>query len=188
MAERIMQWDAKYLYLPKISNRNPTTLDRDEIGTLWVNKLTNGAFILSSITNNISNWLTLGGATGTFATLIATTNGVTATLGNIVATAGNIVATAGNISTTAGSITSATTVTATLGNITTTNGNFVAATAGTGFKLGAAGPIIVTGAGAPGALVQPAGSLYLNTTGNTVATRLYISAGAGTWVAITTVS
>jgi len=45
--------------------------------------------------------------------------------------------------------------------------------------IGAAGPTITSGAGAP-ATTTPAGSLYLRTGGAT-GTRLYVSAGAGTW-------
>lgn len=51
---------------------------------------------------------------------------------------------------------------------------------------GAGGPQVISGAGAPGALVAPVGSLYVNTTAVTTTTRLYISTdGAGTWANFT---
>lgn len=54
----------------------------------------------------------------------------------------------------------------------------------------AAGGIVsagfISGAGAPGALVAPKGSLYVNTTATTTTTRLYINTdGAATWATFT---
>lgn len=47
---------------------------------------------------------------------------------------------------------------------------------------------IFSGAGAP-TMVAPQGSLYLNTTGSTTATRAYINTtGAAVWTAVTTVA
>jgi hypothetical protein len=73
---------------------------------------------------------------------------------------------------------------ATVGNITATNGNVVLSTAATFVQL--PGPIkIMSGAGAPaGGLAAEAGDLYINTTGSTTATRLYIATGAGAWTYI----
>lgn len=47
---------------PIIAVRNPTTADQAEIGTQWINKSTNSAYVLTSIVNNISNWEAIGGA------------------------------------------------------------------------------------------------------------------------------
>lgn len=48
-------------------------------------------------------------------------------------------------------------------------------------------PSIVTGTGAP-TFTSIKGTLYLNLTGSTTATRLYINNGTTNWVAITTAS
>jgi len=162
---------------PIISKRNPTINDKAPLGStglgqIWVNKAANTVFVLTSVVNNHAIWTQLGGATGTFTSVTAST--------------GNIVATLGNISTTAGSITSATTVTATVGNVTATNGNFLASTADTGLQLGVGGPIVVCGAGVPTAAAAQ-GSLYLRTDGSSTSTRLYVRGTAG-WIAITTAS
>jgi hypothetical protein len=47
------------------------------------------------------------------------------------------------------------------------------------------GPTITAGAGAPSASA-PKGSLYLNTTGSSTSTRLYVNNGTTNWIAITT--
>ena len=198
-------------YLPykpiQFQNGAPTGQDYAEVGHVGVDMVAGVAYIAANQVNGLQPWIACGAAVGaaTAALTIAPGN-LVVTAGNATITAGNLVVSAGSITATLGAIASGTTITAgtaliattsilagttitsTVGNITATNGNFVATTAGTGFKLGAAGPIVVCGAGAPGALVQPQGSLYLNTTGVTVATRLYVSAGGGTWVAVTTVS
>ena len=51
-----------------------------------------------------------------------------------------------------------------------------------GIVVGASGPTISSGAGAPSA-TQPVGSLYLNTSGSS-GSRLYVSAGGGSWNAV----
>lgn len=58
-------------------------------------------------------------------------------------------------------------------------------TASTAFSVGGAG--IYVGAGVP-SLSATKGSLYLNTTGSSTSTRLYVNNGTTTWVAITTAS
>lgn len=75
-------------------------------------------------------------------------------------------------------------------------GNTVVADAFTGSITGAltstspltvAGVGVYVGAGAP-SLSAAKGSLYLNTTGSSTSTRLYVNNGTTTWVAITTAS
>lgn len=46
--------------------RDPTVMDRAEIGTLWINTASNDAFVLTSIVANSSNWSTIGGGGGVF--------------------------------------------------------------------------------------------------------------------------
>lgn len=79
-----------------------------------------------------------------------------------------------------------TTAAATLALQTPTGTNVLAAnglsvtTAGRGLSL-PGGLLVITGAGAPsGVVTAPVGSLYLNTTGATTITRLYINVDAGT--------
>jgi len=42
--------------LPIVSNRVPTTNDKAAIGTLWIDKLQNQAYVLTSIVNNLATW------------------------------------------------------------------------------------------------------------------------------------
>lgn len=75
-------------------------------------------------------------------------------------------------------------------------GNTIIADGFTGSSSGAvtstspltvAGVGIYVGAGVPG-LSAAKGSLYLNTTGSSTSTRLYVNNGTTNWVAITTAS
>lgn len=52
---------------------------------------------------------------------------------------------------------------------------------------GVSGVSITSGAGAP-SFSSTKGSIYLNTTGSSTSTRLYVNNGTTTWVAITTAS
>ncbi len=121
------------------------------------------------------------------ATLISAGTSITAGTG-IIATTGNIVATTGAVQAGA-AVTAGTSMTATAGNITATNGDFVASTAAKGVVLGG-GAKVVCGTGDPnGAVTAPQGSLYLNLTGSTTATRAFINSTGGTiWIAVTTAS
>jgi len=47
---------------PIISDRAPTTSDRAEYGTMWIDKSSDSAYTLTTITANLSNWEPLGGA------------------------------------------------------------------------------------------------------------------------------
>lgn len=57
-----------------------------------------------------------------------------------------------------------------------------------GVPTASQGPILMAGTGAP-TCSAPKGSLYLNITGSSVATRAYINTDGGTtWTAVTTVA
>jgi hypothetical protein len=43
--------------LPVIAVRNPTISDRAELGTMWVNKSNNTAYVITSIVGNVSSWI-----------------------------------------------------------------------------------------------------------------------------------
>lgn len=143
---------------PIVAQRNPTTTDYAEVGTIWVNKTNNTYYILTSITASVANWETSGGGAGDFTSLVVNP-------GNITATAGNIIATAGSIS--AGTtVTAGTGITATTGNITATAGGVSAGT------TVAAGTTITAGTG----ITATTGNIVA-TVGNLVATAGSISAG-----------
>lgn len=163
---------------PIISNRDPGVNDRKAIGVVWVNKLTNAAWVLTSISNAQANWLAVGGGggAGVFTDLTVTpgptsitgttninTSGAEVTnigvggtgavnLGNAT---GNTVISAGDLEVTNGSITvDIGDVIATLGNIEATAGNITAGgviqTVDGNVELGTAGNklVIVPGANA----------------------------------------
>lgn len=74
-----------------------------------------------------------------------------------------------------------TSVSTTLGSVSTTLGNIAGVTSTTG-------PGIISGPGAPTS-TAPHGTLYINTTGATVSTRMYINTtGVSTWTAFTTLA
>jgi hypothetical protein len=62
------------------------------------------------------------------------------------------------------------------------NGGVLIDSASEGITLGSSGPTLTSGSGVPSA-AQPVGSLYLNTSGST-GSRLYVSAGGGSWNAV----
>ncbi len=138
-----------------VSTRVPLATDKAPIGQVWVVPSLDDVYMLTSIVANVSTWLNLAGAAGTFTSLTVATfitagttitagTGITSTTGNIVATAGavnagttmtagtgmtattgNIVAAAGNISATLGSVAAGTSVTAGT-TVTATLGNITA--------------------------------------------------------------
>lgn len=108
---------------PVVSNRAPTTSDKAALGTVWVYKATNAAYVLASIVANSATWTPLTVNAG--ATI--STGNLTVTTGNIVVTAGDITATAGDITATAGDVVvSAGDIAATLGDITAVAGTVTA--------------------------------------------------------------
>ncbi len=199
-------------YAPIVSTRAPLATDKAPIGQVWVVPSLDDVYMLTSIIANVSTWLNLAGAAGSFTSLTVATfitagttitagTGITSTTGNIAASAGavsaattvtggtGVVATTGNVSATAGAVNAGTSMTATLGNITATNGDFVASTAAKGVVLGG-GAKVVCGTGDPNTVVTaPQGSLYLRLDGSSSSTRAYINSNsATTWISVTTAS
>lgn len=156
---------------PIIAERAPTTGDGSyELGQMWINRLTNIIYILTSYSGNAAQWQSGIAGSGTFTSVTATAGDITADVGNIVATAGDIIATAGsasiavnitavggNISATAGSVSAGTSVTAATSllagtTVTSTDGDHVvgstassAAANDLDFKKSRAGGVITTG-------------------------------------------
>lgn len=85
-----------------IALRAPTSADRAEIGTFWINTATNTVYCLTSIVANVATWSTSpASGVGTFTT-VTITGGVGTVLdvqlGNVVVTSGDLDVTAGNVS------------------------------------------------------------------------------------------
>lgn len=61
---------------PIISARNPLTTDKAQLGTLWINRSGNAAWVLTSIIANSANWVDIveSGGAGSFSTLTVTGN------------------------------------------------------------------------------------------------------------------
>lgn len=193
--------------LPIVAKRAPTTADTGyAIGTEWVFVTSNAVYFLTSIANNLANWVLMeaGGGTGVFASLtvtpgpisltgttsINTSGAATTTIGTggtgavAIGNATGNTAVTGSLSTTT-TMTAGTGLTVTAGNATLTNGNLVLSTAAT--KITLPGPVnIMSGAGAPAAgLAVNVGDMYINTTAASAVTRLYIATAASTWTNVT---
>jgi hypothetical protein len=81
----------EFQYSPVISNRAPTTRDKNyEIGTLWIDKALNDAYILTSVVSNVASWINAGGGSGSFSALTVNPGNTTITAGNLVVTAGSV--------------------------------------------------------------------------------------------------
>jgi hypothetical protein len=194
---------------PIITNRAPTTADRAELGSLWVNESNGTAYYITRVAANVSTWSIAASTTVAGLNVgTALTVGTTATIGTgLTVSAGGIICT-GNVGIT-GSLLASTTVgagtsmaagttitagtnivstlgniTATLGNITATHGDIVCSTATHGITL--PGPIrIITGAGAPAAgLAVNVGDIYIRTDAGGAAERIYICTVAGTFTTV----
>ncbi len=152
---------------PIAAKRDPSTTDRAQIGTIWVNKLTNDAFILTSVTNNTSTWIGVGGGAGTFTSLVVDPGDITVTSGNVAVTLGDITAGAGDISATTGSVSAGTTMVA---------GTTI--TAGTGITS-TTGNIVATAGAVNAGTTMTAGTGITATTGNIVASTGNINATLG---------
>jgi len=69
---------------------NPTTSNFAQIGTVWINKSANAAFILTSIVSNSANWINLVGGAGVFTSLTVNPGPTNlSTVGNGAVTIGN---------------------------------------------------------------------------------------------------
>jgi len=92
--------------LPIVSQRAPTTNDRCEIGTMWIDEPNDDVYVITSASGGTSVWINAGGGTGTFNALTVTT---TATIGTaLTLTTGNLtlgdMTTAGVLSNTAAGV------------------------------------------------------------------------------------
>lgn len=168
---------------PIVSTRNPTSKDRAQLGTVWVNKSTNDYFVLTSVAANVSTWSSVSNGAGIFTSLEATTGNITADLGNIVATAGNVQAgvnvTAGAIVSAGTAITAGTTITA-AGNIRSTGGNIIA---NSGDIIATAGNVTAGAAITASTNITATSGNILASAGNITATLGDITAVAGDIVA-----
>lgn len=59
---------------PIVSKRNPLTTDKAQIGTIWVNKSNNDAWVLTSVVSNSATWSSVTGGAGAFSDLTVTGN------------------------------------------------------------------------------------------------------------------
>lgn len=97
---------------PISSSRAPTTADFTELGTVWVRKSTNQAWILASIASNTATW-----------TPITVNAGATIDTGNLTITTGDLTVTAGDIDISAGDLGVEGSITVTSGDITIVAGD-----------------------------------------------------------------
>ena len=75
---------------PIVSKRAPTTADKAPIGSVWVNTVTNSVYILSSVANNMANWVSTSGGSGSFSSLTVNPGDVNVTAGNVNIVAGSL--------------------------------------------------------------------------------------------------
>ncbi len=61
---------------PIISRRDPTVNDRQKLGTLWVNKLLDQTYIITSVVNNQANWAPVSQAAGALNSLTVDGGGI----------------------------------------------------------------------------------------------------------------
>jgi hypothetical protein len=85
---------------PIVAKRNPSTQDQAQIGTTWINTLTNTVWILTSIASNTAVWTTSPAAGATIVASLQVTG-----LGGIVVDTGNVDITLGDLSLAAGNAT-----------------------------------------------------------------------------------
>lgn len=185
---------------PKIAKRAPTTKDKAPNGKLWVDIVNHASYVCCGTASNSTYWsvtaltdpgaVNVAGLLTAAVGLVVTAGGITS--GGNVDVTGTILAStsigagtslaAGTTITAGTTVTAGTGITATTGNITATNGEFISTVATKGLRLGAAGPTITSGAGAPAAVVAK-GSVYLRTDGASADEVLYVATdAAGTWV------
>ena len=152
-----------------ISNRDPESTDIAAIGQAWYNRITKGYFVFTSYgvwsnqTTGAASQATLEitGASGT----VFTVDTGDSSLGGDLAVTGDTTLT-GDLAVTGD---------------TTLTGTFIANGGAAVSTLSVGGVDIIVGAGSPsGSVTAPVGSLYLNSTGATTTTRLYINIDAGT--------
>lgn len=83
--------------VPIKSKRNPTINDKAPLGTIWLNTVSNGAFILVSIISNVATWVSIIGGSSALQTLTGDSGGaVGPTMNNISLLGSGSIAVAGN--------------------------------------------------------------------------------------------
>lgn len=81
---------------PIISNRAPSTGDKAQLGTVWVDKPNNNAYVITSIINNSATWIGIGGGAGDFSSLTVTPGPISLTGATTINTTGTAATTIGN--------------------------------------------------------------------------------------------
>jgi hypothetical protein len=85
---------------PIISRRAPGVHDSAELGSIWIDRVLNDVYVLTSISSGSSSWIGCGGGSGSFTTVAATTSVTTPLITN--ATDIDVTAVAGDITLDAG--------------------------------------------------------------------------------------
>jgi len=124
--------------LPIVIDRAPTTSDRAEIGTMWIDQSGNDIYVMMEIVAGNSSWVSIGGGAGTFDSVASTTY---VTAGTYVQAATTVTGGTGLVATT-GSVTCSAMTTA--GVITNTGAGLFQSSTGTDGQL-----LIDATAGAP---------------------------------------
>ena len=157
--------------IPVVALRDPATTDIGyQLGTEWINKLTNNIWFLASVVANSATWLqlTAGGGTGVFSSLTVTPGPIALTGITTINTTGAAATTIGTGGTGAVSIGNATGNTAVTGTL-TTSGQLIVTAGGASITgttgINTAGAAVTTiGTGGTGA------TNIGNATGNTAVT------------------
>ncbi len=179
--------------LPIVANRAPNTSDQAPIGTLWIFRTSNLAYILTSVVNNSATWLLLevGGGAGVFASLTVTPGPISLTGTTSINITGAGVTTINTGGTGALNLGNATGNTAVTGSLSTTTSlsATTTVTGGTGVTA-TTGNVVATAGQVNAGTTMTAGTGITATTGNIVATAGQVNAGtsmtAGTGITATT--
>lgn len=163
--------------VPIVAERAPTNNDKAEVGTRWIDRSGDDAYVLTSIKSGVPSWVNTGGGSANFSSITATDD-ITSTNGDI--------SSGGSVSSTTG-MTVGNTLTVSAGDVDVTSGSVVLGSAGEGFVL-STGVRVLSDSGDPnGSVTSTQGSLYLRTDGSGTSNRAYINTDGGTtWTSITT--
>jgi hypothetical protein len=151
---------------PVVANRAPLTTDTGyQLGTIWIHKALNDAYVLTSVVSASATWLNMAGGGGSFSSL-------TVTPGPISLTGTTTINTTGSATTSIGSTTGASGITELVGT-----GNFsLDGVAGSTYTIGAS---TTTGTIAIGGTAQT-GAITLGSSSGTNIVNLGTGAGATT--------
>jgi len=171
------------------SSRAPTSSDVGyQIGTLWIDTITQAAYELCGYTSGVPGWVVLGGGSSDVSTLTGDSGGAISPTGgniNLLGTA-NQITTTGSGSTITWSLPSAITTPGSLTTTTTLTGG-TGITATTGNIVATAGNISTTAGSISSHTTLTAGTGITATTGNITATNGNLSLGtAGNKLSIAT--